>query len=147
MMGTNVPLELHESQCTERPSPILQTSQPQFQPQSQRELQISTLPTHMSLTSSPPPKFDSPARTTLIPRPSTSRFPPIAFDRPGKSNQGIRLTAPSHTPISSPNDVVPNPTAKYPHPKMVLKIAVSCNFFSERVKVWGCIRRADGEVC
>jgi hypothetical protein len=89
----------------------------------------------MSLSAAIVTKFESPTRTLLTARPSSSKFPAVFFDRVGKSGQGIRMAAPTNIPITGPADAAP---IGYTHQKVVLKLTVSqschykANFITQR---------------
>ncbi|KAH6918342.1 hypothetical protein BKA70DRAFT_1416343 [Coprinopsis sp. MPI-PUGE-AT-0042] len=73
----------------------------------------------MSLSNAIPIKFESASRVLATPRAASGRFGSILFDRPGKSGQGIRLTAAPGTPILSGGEATPS---GYTLPKMTLKM-------------------------
>lgn len=76
----------------------------------------------MSLSGALSTKFESSSRVLAAPRSASGKFGHILFDRPGKSGQGIRLTAAPGTPILSGGESTPS---GYNLPKMTLKITVS----------------------
>ena len=76
----------------------------------------------MSLSAAVPSKFESASRILATAKPSVGKFGAIGFDRPGKSGQGIRMSAAPSTPIVHGGDAAP---ANYTMSKMTLKMGVS----------------------